>query len=105
MPVVVVPRLVVVVDGRHVGVGEDVREYPPAAADARLQFAVRAPLPAALPTLLIFPLFGIADTGFGFDVVEPGVLDALARCPHVFARDRAGVAPEIGRASCRDSVR
>jgi len=56
--VVEVEGLVIVINGRHVRVGEDVRQYPPAPADARLDFAIVQALPAALPAFLVFPLLG-----------------------------------------------
>src|SRR3546814_15111073 len=40
----------------------------------------------------LFPFLGIADARLGLDVVEPGVLHALARGPHVLAGDRTGMA-------------
>ena len=87
-------RLVVVVDLRQIGIGENIRQYPPLRADARLDLAVLLAPPAALPALLVFPIPRIADAGLGFDVVEPGVFHALAAGPHVLAGDRAGVAPD-----------
>jgi hypothetical protein len=94
MGVVVGERLVVVVDLRQVGVGEDVGQHAPFGADARLYGAVGAALPAAFPALLVLPVLGIANAGLGLDVVEPGVFDALAAGPDVLAGDRAGVAAD-----------
>jgi hypothetical protein len=72
-----VERLVIVVDLRHVRVGEYVGEHPPLAAQARLDPAVRLAAPAALPLVLVLPLFGIADARLALDVVEPVILGAL----------------------------
>src|SRR3546814_12403885 len=44
-----VERLVVVVDFRQVGIGEDVGEDPPLAAHARLDAVISLPPPAAVP--------------------------------------------------------
>ena len=85
---------VVVVDLRQVGVGEQVRQDAQLAALARFQLAGRGALPAALPLFLVFPFLGIADAGFRFDVVEPGVFDAVAAGPDVLAGDRASVAAD-----------
>ena len=84
-------RLVVVVDLRQIGVGEDVGQHAPLAADARLDLAVLLAPPAAVPALLVLPILGIADAGLGLDVVEPGVFHAFAVGPHVLAGDGAGV--------------
>ncbi len=92
--VVEVEGLVVVIDFRQVRVGEDVRQHAELAADARDDGAVGVTLPAALPLLLVLPLFRVTDAGLGFDVVEPGVLDAFAAGPDVLAGDRAGVATD-----------
>ena len=86
-------RLVVVVDLRQVRVGEHLHQDRPLAALARLEAAV-APDPAAVPAVLVLPVLGIADAGLGLDVVEPGVLHALAVRPDVLAGDRAGVAAD-----------
>ncbi|MNY24910.1 hypothetical protein D3C86_1586530 [compost metagenome] len=85
---------VVVVDLRQVGVGEDVRQHPPLAADARVDRAVGIAHPAAAPFLLVGPLLGVTDPGFGFDVVVPGVFDAFAAGPDVLAGHRTGVATD-----------
>ncbi|MCY1231524.1 hypothetical protein D9M72_439770 [compost metagenome] len=92
--VVEVERLVVVVDARQVRVGEDVRQHAELAADPRVDRAILVADPAALPFLLVLPFLGIADTGLGLDVVEPGVLHAFATGPDVLAGDRAGVAAD-----------
>jgi hypothetical protein len=86
-------RLVVVVDLRHVRVGEDVQQAVQLGAGFQLQLAVLQ-FPAAAPDLLVFPLLRIADAGLGFDVVEPGVFHALAVGPHVLAGHRTGVATD-----------
>jgi hypothetical protein len=50
--------------------------------------------PAAAPDFLVFPLLRIADAGLRFDVVEPGVFDALAVGPDVLAGHRTGMATD-----------
>ena len=87
-------RLVIVIDLGQIRVHEDLGEHPGLAADARRQPAVLVARPAALPCFLVFPFLGIANPGFGLDVVEPGVLDALAARPHVLAGDGTGVAAD-----------
>jgi hypothetical protein len=89
--VVEVERLVVVVDLRQVGIGEDLGEDAPLGAHLRLDLAVGLADPAAVPLLLVLPFLGIADAGLGLDIVEPGVFDALAIGPDVLAGHRAGV--------------
>jgi hypothetical protein len=92
--VVEVERLVVVVDGRQVRVGEDVRQHAELAANARVDRAILVAHPAAVPLVLVFPLFRVTNTGLGFNVVEPGVFHAFTAGPDVFAGDRAGVATD-----------
>src|SRR3546814_13130704 len=55
---------------------------------------ISLPLPAAVPAALVFPVLRIADPRLALDVVEPGVLDPLARGPDLLASHRAGVAAE-----------
>src|SRR5215475_1714750 len=85
---------VVVVDLGQVGVGKDLGQHAPLAADFGVQLAVALSDPAAVPALLVLPVFGVADTGFCLDVVEPGVLHAFAVGPNVLAGDRTSVAPD-----------
>ena len=92
--VVVVPRLVIVVDGGQVGVGEDIGQNLEFAALFGNDFAILDPFPTAVPLLLIFPVFRIADAGLGFDVVEPGVFHAVAGSPNVLTSHRTGVAAD-----------
>ncbi len=86
--------LVVVIDLGQVGVGEDLGQHAPFAADLGLDLAVPLAPPAAVPALLVLPVLGIADAGLGLDVVEPRVFHALAVGPHVLAGDGAGVTPD-----------
>ncbi len=79
--------LVVVVDLRQVGVGEDAHQQLPLAALARLDAAVGLAHPAAVPLVLVLPLLRVADAGLGLDVVEPGVFHAGAAGPDVLAGD------------------
>ena len=92
--VVVGERLVVVVDRRQVRVGKQVRQNAQLAPLARLELAARGAHPAPVPLLLVLPLLGIADTGLGLDVVEPGVFHAITAGPDVLAGHRAGVATD-----------
>src|SRR6516162_3563727 len=87
-------RLVVVVDLRHVRIGKDVRQDGPASSLLGYYLAALLALPATLPALLILPVLRIADTRLGLDIVEPGVLHALARGPNILACHRAGVTPD-----------
>ncbi|OIQ75920.1 hypothetical protein GALL_424050 [mine drainage metagenome] len=84
--------LVVVVNLRQVRVGEDFHQQLPLGPLARFDLAIGQSLPAAVPLVLVFPLLGITDAGFGFDVVEPGVFHAGTAGPDIFAGHRAGVA-------------
>src|SRR5690606_7656812 len=88
------PRLVVVVDGGHLGVGEDGGELlrPPAGLELELPAPVQGP--AALPDLLVLVGARVAQAGPGLDVVEPHVLGAGAVGPRLLARHRAGVAAD-----------
>src|SRR3990167_1643998 len=86
--------LVVVVDLRHVRIGEQAHQQLPLAALARLDRAIAVAMPAAVPLVLVFPFLGVANAGLGFDVVEPGVLHARAAGPDVLAGHRAGVATD-----------
>ena len=94
VPIVKIERLVVVVDLRQVRVGEDLGQHSPFGTDLRLHLTVGLSDPAAIPLLLIFPFLGITDTGLGLDIVEPGVFNAFAIGPDVFASYRAGVTPD-----------
>ena len=87
-------RLVVVVDFRQVGIGENIGQDPPLRADARLDLAVLLAAPAAVPAVLVFPVLRIADAGFRLDVVEPGVFHPFAIGPDILAGHRARVAPD-----------
>ncbi len=92
--VVVGPRLVVVLNRRHLGVGEQ-RQQPlePSAAAQRQPPSPVEPPPAA-PGVLVFVGAGIALAGAGLDVVEPHVFDTGPVGPGLFAGDRAGVATD-----------
>ncbi|SAJ32564.1 Uncharacterised protein [Enterobacter cloacae] len=83
---------IVIVNLRQDGVSENLRQHAHFAAEARGQHAVNTADPAALPLILIFPVFRIADTRFGFDVIKPRVLHPFAPGPDVLTGDRAGVA-------------
>ena len=92
--VVVGPGLVVVVDLRQVGVGEDRQQLLDPPAGLQPQPALAVELPAAAPLLLVLPALGVADAGLGLDVVEPHVLGAGPVGPDLLAGDRAGVAAD-----------
>ena len=85
MLVIEIERLVVVVDLGQIRVGEDVRQYPETATDLRADLAGAVAHPAALPLVLVLPLFRVTDTGLGLDVVEPRVFHAFTAGPYVFA--------------------
>jgi hypothetical protein len=86
--------LVIIIDFRHVGIGEDIGQHPPFAADPRLDFTAGLAPPSPIPAILIFPVLGVADAGLGLDIVEPRVLDAFTAGPNVLASDRTGVAAD-----------
>ena len=92
--VVVGERLVVVVDRRQVGVGEDRQQLLDLAAGLQPQPALAVELPAAVPARLVGPLARIALARAGLDVVEPDVLGAGPVGPHLLAGHRAGVAAD-----------
>ena len=92
--VVVGPRLVVVVDGRHLRVGENRGELLDPPTGAQPQPAALVPDPAALPSLLVLVGPRIALPRAGFHIVEPHVLDAGPVGPGLFAGHRTGVAPD-----------
>ena len=92
--VVEIKRLIVVVDFRHVGVSEDIRQNPPLGALLGMQLTRFRPRPATVPALLVFPVGRITGAWLGFDVVEPSVFDAFAAGPDVLAGDRASVASD-----------
>lgn len=68
---------VIVVNLRQVRVGEDFGEDRQASPLFGCDLAVLLSLPTTLPALLVLPVFGIADAGFGLDVVEPSVFHPL----------------------------
>src|SRR5471030_3420209 len=92
MLVVKIKRLVVIVDFRHMRVGEDFMQQVGFVAHARLQFAVDFADPTTLPFFLIFPVVRIAQTRLGFHVVKPRVLHPFATGPDVFTGYGTGVA-------------
>ena len=94
MLVIVGEWLVVVVDLRHVWIGKNIRQNLQFAALFGYQFAVGFAHPAAIPFVLVFPVFRKADAGLGFDVVKPRIFHAVARSPDVFTGNGAGVAAD-----------
>ncbi len=86
--------LVIGVDFRQVGVGENLHQDGQARALPGLQLAACRASPAALPFVLVFPFLGVADAGFRFDVVEPGVFHPGSCGPDLFAGHGAGVAAD-----------
>ena len=85
---------VVIVNLGQVRVRKDAHQQFPARALARLDLAVRFSNPAAIPFVLVLPLLGVADAGFGLDIVEPCVFHAGPAGPDVLAGDRTGVATD-----------
>jgi hypothetical protein len=92
--VVVGPRLVVVVDHRHVRVREDAQELLDPAAGLEAQATLAIELPPSVPLFLVLPALRIAESRLGLDVVEPHVLGAGPIGPDLLAGDRAGVAAD-----------
>src|SRR3546814_7584708 len=87
--VVVGPRLVVIVDRRQLGIGEDGGELLQPAAALQRESATAVEFPAALPLLLILVSPGVALAGPRLHIVEPDVLGAGAVGPRLLARDGA----------------
>ncbi|MNE42491.1 hypothetical protein D3C80_1366170 [compost metagenome] len=85
--VVKIKGFVVIIDARHMRVGEDFTQQQRTVTHTRLQFAVDFADPAALPFFLVFPVGREACTRFGLNVVEPGVLRPFAAGPDVFTGD------------------
>ena len=83
---------IVIVNLRQNRVSENFRQNAHFAAETRGQFAVYPADPAALPLILVFPVFWIANARLGFDVVEPRIFHAFTPGPDVLTGDRAGVA-------------
>ncbi len=94
MPIIVVERLIIVVDFRQIWIGKDFSKNAPFRTHLGFDLAVLLADPAAIPLLLVFPLFRETNTGLGFNIVEPGIFNAFAAGPDVFARHRAGVAAD-----------
>ena len=92
MLIVVGERLIVIIDLRNDRVSEDFGDDAHFAAQTRSDLAIHVANPTALPLLLIFPVFRIADAGFRLDVVKPRVLHSFTPGPDVFTGDGAGVA-------------
>src|SRR5690606_21798638 len=92
--VVVRPRLVVVVDRRHLRAREDRQEVLEPTARLELQATARVERPATLPAFLVLVGAWVALTGPGLAVVDPHVLGPGAVRPRLLARDRARVAPD-----------
>src|SRR5581483_1426257 len=86
--------LIVIVDLRQIGIGEDIGQHTPFAAHPRFDAAARGTPPAAIPAVLVLPVLRVADAWLALDVVEPGVLDAFPRGPYVLASHRAGMAAD-----------
>src|SRR5262245_3268859 len=89
-----VEGLVIVVDLGQVGIGENIGEHAPLAAELWYDPAVALPVPTAFPAVLVFPILRIADAGLGLDIVEPRVFNTLTRGPDVLAGYRAGMATD-----------
>jgi len=85
---------VVIVDFGQVRIGKNVRQHAPLRTDARLDLAVLLAPPAAIPAVLVFPVLGVANSGFCLDVIEPRVFHPFAIGPDILAGHRARVAPD-----------
>ncbi len=87
-------RLIIVVNLGQIRIAKDVGQDAPLAPLFGVQFATFAAFPAAIPFGLVFPVFGIANARFGFDVIEPSVFNAFAAGPNVFTGHRTSVTPD-----------
>ena len=92
MLIVVCKRLVVLVYAGHIGIGKDVGQNFQLVTLLQFQFAIGFAYPAAFVDVLVFPLFGVAHTWFGFHIVEPGIFHAITTGPHIFTSDGASMA-------------
>src|SRR5690606_30336868 len=92
--VVVGPRLVVVLDRRHGGTGEDGRQVAQPPARPQREPSASVERPSSPPALLVLVRARVALTRPGLDVVPPRVLHAGAVRPGLLARHAAGVAPD-----------
>ncbi|CDZ88744.1 conserved hypothetical protein [Rhodococcus ruber] len=92
--VVVGPRLVVVVDRRHLRIREDPEELVPPAAVPQPQPPVAVADPSAPPAFLVLVGARVSLAGAGLDVVEPHVLGAGSVGPGLLTGDRAGMAAD-----------
>lgn len=91
IPVIKREGFVVIINAGQGRVGKDFRQHAHAPAETRRQLAGDPAYPAALPLLLIFPVFRVANPRFGFNVVEPRIFHTFTPGPDVFTGDRAGV--------------
>ena len=94
MPIIKIKRFIIIVNFRQVRVGKKISQHPPLRAHFGYNFTVRFASPATVPFLLIFPLFGIADTRFCFHIVEPCIFNAFPGGPDIFTGYGAGVAAD-----------
>lgn len=84
---------VVFIDGRQQSIAEDASQEPRARPALQLQLSV-LDLPAALPSVLIFPLLRVAGARLRLDIVEPDIFHARSIRPYILAGDRTGMAPD-----------
>ncbi len=90
--VVIGKGLVIIINARHHGIGEDFSQHGAAAPQTWRQLAVDFAYPTAFPFLLVFPGLGITYAGFGLDIVKPGIFHTFTPGPDVFTGHRTGVA-------------
>ena len=76
---------------RRVGIVKEIGKHIGFTAITKFQF-VAILYPASFPQILFFPLFRIAYTRLGFDIVPPHVFGSLPVCPDIFAGNRTGIA-------------
>ena len=86
--------LVIVVNLRQIGIRKNAHQELPLGALAWLNLSTGQAMPSPIPLVLVFPLFGITDSGLGLHVVKPRVLHPRPAGPYVFTSDRTGVAPD-----------
>ena len=84
--------LVIVLDLRQIGIGEQLRHHSRAVAKAQFRAAVLAPDPSATIFLLILPCFRITGAGLRLHIIPPCIFHPPARCPDILACHRACMA-------------
>ena len=84
--------LVIVLDLRQIGIGEQLQHNLRTVAKAQFRAAVLASDPSTPIFLLILPGFRITGAGFRLHIVPPCIFHSLARCPDILACHRTCMA-------------